>query len=156
MFARAALLFGLWVVIAGTDPAGLVVGALTALAGAWVSRRLLPGGGLRVRPFALLSLVLRFFVQSILAGLDVARRAFDPALPIRPGIITWRCTLPPGPARDGFLALSSLMPGTLPARCDDDGTVQLHCLERRGPAAAAMAAEEARFAHAFGLDRRDG
>ena len=58
------------------------------------------------------------------------------------------------PLDAAYSALSSLLPGTLPARCDDDGTIHLHCLDLGTPAAAtaAMAAEEARFARAFRLD----
>jgi multicomponent Na+:H+ antiporter subunit E len=65
-----------------------------------------------------------------MAGVDVARRALDPRLPLRPGFVTYAPRLPPGGARDAFCALASLMPGTLPADTNEDGTLLVHCLDR--------------------------
>ena len=87
-----------------------------------------------------------------MAGVDVARRALDPRLPLRPGFVTYAPRLPPGSARDGFCALASLMPGTLPVGTNEDGTLLVHCLDIGQPAAAQLAAEEAVFMRAV----RDG
>jgi multicomponent Na+:H+ antiporter subunit E len=143
---RAALFFGLWLVIAG--PAGLVVGALAALAAAWVSLRLLPPGMVFGSPGAALRLLLRVVTQSVVAGIDIARRVFDPRLPLQPGMITYATRLPPGALRDGFTALSSLAPGALPAGLAGEGRLAVHALDTRMKVAEDLATSEALFARA--------
>ena len=124
-------------------------------AATWTSLRLLPPGRWRVSPLGLARLALRFPRQSVMAGVDVARRALDPRLPLRPGFVTYRRGLPPGPARDAFCALASLLPGTLPVGTNEDGTLLVHCLDVEQPVAAQLAAEEALFVRALG-GCRDG
>jgi multicomponent Na+:H+ antiporter subunit E len=130
--------------------ADLPVGAAAAAAAAWTSLRLLPPGGSRVRPIALAALVLRLLRQSIVSGTDVARRALDPSLPLRPGFIAYPLRLPDGGARGAFCALSSLMPGTLPAGTDSNGALLVHCLDVSQPVSRALAMEEALFMRAAG------
>jgi multicomponent Na+:H+ antiporter subunit E len=153
---RGAVLMAMWVVIGGVGPWHLLVGVPSVALATRASLRLLPPQPGWARPLALLVLLLRFCGQSVLAGVDVARRAFHPALPLRPGFATFRGTLPAGAARDGFLAWSSLMPGTLPAGVDSTGAVSVHCFDIGSPAATAMAAEEERFVHALGMERIHG
>jgi multicomponent Na+:H+ antiporter subunit E len=145
----------LWLVLAGTwAGAGiidLVVGAPTAAAAAWVSLRLLPPGTWRPRPVTLARLVARFFSQSALAGADVAWRALDPALPLRPGLLRCPMRLAPGAARSAFCAYSSLLPGTLVAG-SEPGALQVHCLDIGQDVPAQMRAEEAAFRAAAGGD----
>jgi multicomponent Na+:H+ antiporter subunit E len=147
--ARGASLFGLSVVLMGPAPADLVVGALTAAAATWVSLRLLPAESLRVRPIALPGLALRFGWQSVRAGLDVARRALAPKVSLNPGFVSYRVGFPPGPARNAFAALTSLLPGTVPAG-DDRGAILYHCLDVDQPVLEELAAEEAVLARALG------
>jgi multicomponent Na+:H+ antiporter subunit E len=149
---RAVALMGLWVVFGGVGSAHLLVGLPAVAAATMASLRLLPPQPVRPRPLALAALLPRFCAQSVLAGLQVARLAFHPAMPLRPGFAIFRGILPAGPGRDGFLAWSSLMPGTLPAGQSGDGAVSVHCLDIGSPAAPSMAAEEERFAHALGLE----
>jgi multicomponent Na+:H+ antiporter subunit E len=153
---RAVALMGLWVVIGGVGPAHLLVGIPAVAAATMASLRCCRRSQLRPHPLALLALLPRFCAQSLLAGLQVARLAFHPAMPLRPGFAIFRGTLPAGPGRDGFLTWSSLMPGTLPAGQDGDGAVSVHCLDIGSPAATSMAAEEERFAHALGLETPHG
>ena len=84
---RVAAFLGLWLIVSDTDPVDLPVGIGAAVAAAWTSLRLLPPGGGRPSPAALSLLTLRFLHQSIVAGADVARRALDPRLPLRPGFV---------------------------------------------------------------------
>ena len=93
---RAAIFFAFWLILSGTKPADLVVGALAAIAATWVSLRLLPAGEWSLGVVALARLVLRFPLQSIAAGIDVARRAFHRRLPLRPGFVVYRSRLPAG------------------------------------------------------------
>jgi multicomponent Na+:H+ antiporter subunit E len=155
VLARAAALLGFWLLLIGAAPDDLAVGAPTALAAAWASDRLLPPGARRVRPGALAALALRLAGESLVAGADVARRALSPRLPLRPGFVSHPLRLAPGPARDAFCALTSLLPGTVPAGSDARGALQVHCLDVAQPVAARLADDEARFARALG-ERLDG
>ena len=67
----------------------------TAVIAAWMSLQLLPPGELALRPVQALALFLRFLWQSVVAGVSVARIALTPVMPLRPGIIAYRTTLPP-------------------------------------------------------------
>ncbi len=143
--------FALWLALgAGTALPDLLMGALAAALAARASLRLLPPGGARLRPLAALSLAARTLRDSLLAGLDIAARAFDPRLPLRPGIVAVPLATPPGPGRDAFRLLSSLQPGTLPAGADAQGRLLVHALDTALPVAAEARATEARFAAAAG------
>jgi multicomponent Na+:H+ antiporter subunit E len=147
---RALGFFVLWLVLAGFSPGDLPA-AVVAVAGAtWTSLRLLPPGGSRLSPLGIARLALRFPRQSLTAGIDVARRAFDPRLPLRSGFVTVSPRLPPGTQRDAFCAFASLLPGTLPVDANDDGTLLIHCLDIGQPVVAQMAADEDVFARALG------
>ena len=124
-------------------------------AATWVSLRLVPPGGLRPSVTALSALAFRFFRQSIVAGGDVAWRALDPRMPLRPGLITYTTGLPPGPARNVFLTLMSLLPGSLPAWQGAEGEITVHCLVVGQPVAAQMAEEEMRLVSALGISYND-
>ena len=77
--ARFLGLASLWIVlIRSVQPADLAVGALSAAAATWVSLRLLPPDAGRVKLAALVARGPRFLWQSVLAGIDVARRALSP------------------------------------------------------------------------------
>ena len=159
-FAAAAVIrwggfLCLWLVIFGARVPDLWVGAAAAAAATWASLRLLPPGAARLRPAALARLVSRFFSRSVVAGVDVAQRALDPALPLRPGVVLCPTRLPAGPARDAFCAMASLQPGTLPAGSDQAGALLVHCLDVEQDVAAQMAEEEATFFAVLGR-RSDG
>jgi multicomponent Na+:H+ antiporter subunit E len=153
---RAAIFFVFWLIFSGTKPADFVVGALTAIAATWVSLLLLPVGQWRLSPVALARLVLRFPLQSITAGIDVARRAFDPRLPLRPGFVIYRSRLPSGTARNAFTTLTSLLPGTLPCGSDDRGGMVIHCLDVDQPVIEQLGAEEVLLLEIMGGGRSDG
>lgn len=147
---RAAIFIGFWLMISGRALADLPIGLAAAAAATWTSLRLLPPGESRIRPLALARLALRFVRQSAIAGFDVACRALDPKLPLRPGFVAYPLHIPPGEARNAFCAFSSLLPGTLPAGAGDNGALIIHCLDVSQPVAANLAAEEALFMRAAG------
>ena len=156
--ARAALLrgagfFGFWLLLARPSAcawADLAVGLLAAALATWASLQLLAPGPSRLRYGALLRLVARFLWQSLVAGLDVARRVFDPRLPIKPGYLAYPVRIPDGPRRAAFGAFTSLMPGTLPVGTDPDGSLVYHCLDLDQPIASSLARDEARVAEVQG------
>jgi multicomponent Na+:H+ antiporter subunit E len=138
---RTAGFLSFWVILAGVDPVDLVVGVFAAALATWTSLRLLPPGQWRFRPLALSQLALRFLYQSIVAGMDVARRALDPRLPLRPGFVLYPVRFAPGAARNAFASLTSLLPGTVPAR-EEGGQLMYHCLDVDQPVVSSLAAEE--------------
>ena len=154
---RAVALLALWLVlVGGPDPADRPAGIVALAAATWASLRLLPPRGARLSPIALACLVSRFARQSIVAGVDIAWRALDPQLPLRPGFVIYSAQLPPGPALNAFCALTSLAPGTLPAGPDDSGAFVVHCLDVRQPVASHLAADEELLTRALGHGRDDG
>ena len=152
--ARGAALLALWIVLIGAKPVDLLCGLVTAVAAAWVSLRLMPAGSVGIGVGAL-TLVPRFLWQSLVAGLDVARRAFDPRLPLQPGFVAYRVGIAPGSARNVFTTLTSLLPGTVPAG-DEDGAILYHCLDVGQPVATQLAEEEAALARVLGGSSRHG
>jgi len=153
---RATSFFVLWIMLTSGNPADLGAGAVAALAATWASLSLLPSDTSRVRPAALVRLALRFLRQSVVAGIDVARRALDPRLPLRPGFVVYPAGLPHGPARNMFTTLMSLLPGTVPTGSDERGGLLIHCLDTGQPVAAQLTTEEEVFARVIAETRSGG
>ncbi|MBZ9935531.1 Na+/H+ antiporter subunit E [Mesorhizobium sp. BR1-1-16] len=142
---RFALFLLLWCALKGISPTDIVVGIAAALAATVANLRLMPQGTHPLDIAALVRYTGRFLKQSLLAGIDVARRAFDPALPLATGLVTFRPSLGRGFARDLFTTISSMMPGTLPVGEDGKDGLVVHCLDIRQPVAVDMARDEARL-----------
>jgi multicomponent Na+:H+ antiporter subunit E len=153
---RALLYFALWIVVdQSAKPANLVVGVLASAAATWASLKLLPPASGRVLLGQLLLLLPRFLWQSLVAGTDVARRAFAPRLRLQPGFVDYPVGLPRGSARNAFELIASLMPGSLPSGETKD-TIKFHCLDTRQPVVEQLAAEERAYARALLPGPRDG
>jgi len=151
---RWAAFLAVWTVLGGNQPATFLAGIAASGLATRLSFQLLPRAGLPFRPVALARFLARFAVQTVQGGVDVARRAFDPALPVQPGFILHPTHLGPGIALDSFRALSSLQPGTVPVGLTADGAMAVHCLDTEAPVAAQMAQDEARFRAAFDAGTR--
>jgi multicomponent Na+:H+ antiporter subunit E len=149
---RATLLLAFWLMISGWGLADLPVGLAAAAGATWVSLRLLPPKRSRLRFASLAALLANFFRQSVVSGADVAWRAFNPTLKLKPGLVACPLRLPAGGQRNAFCALSSLMPGTLPTGTNEQGALLVHCLDTSQPVAANLTAEELLFMRAFGGD----
>lgn len=142
----------LWVVLIGVEPLDFAVGVPTAALAAWASLRLLPPGTPGLRITAALALVPRFLWQSVVAGIDVARRALAPGVSLKPGFATFAVGLPRGPLRNWFATISSLMPGTVPV-ADVRDALEYHCLDVSQPVVDQLRAEEQAWAPALGGTR---
>jgi multicomponent Na+:H+ antiporter subunit E len=153
---RAFGFVAFWVMLTGGNPADFGAGAVAAVAATWASLRLLPPRTSRLRSAALAELALRFLHQSVIAGLDIARRALDPRLPLRPGFVIYPVGFPPGPARNMFTTLMSLLPGTVPTGSDEHRGVLIHCLDVEQPVIRQLAAEEDVFARVIAEAPRYG
>ena len=131
--ARTVGFFGFWAILAGLDIADVMVGIPASVMAAWVSLRLLPPGQWRLRPFALAQLLLRFLRQSVAAGIDVAWRALDPRLPLRPGFVAYQPQLPQGAGAKCVLHHDEPAAGHAPVRLRRKRRSR-HPLPRRQPA----------------------
>ena len=153
---RALLYFGIWIVIdQSAKPANLAFGVLATVAATWASLKLLPPHCGRVRLGVLLLLLPRFLWQSLVAGIDVARRAFSPRLPLQPGFVEYPVSLPRGAARNAFEAISSLLPGSVPVG-ETETHIEYHALDLSQPVAEQLASEERAFAKALVPGQRHG
>ncbi len=153
---RLLFFFCLWTVVSGFTAADAVVGAVTAFGAAWVSVLLLPCWSRRIDLFAWVKLLARVPGQALVSGADVARRALDPALPLRPGFKTLTTALPEGTAENTFAAFAALQPGSVPVRKEKPGAFDIHCLDVEAPIAETLAREETRLREAFALERHEG
>jgi len=153
---RGAAFFLLWMLLMqSTKPSDLMVGLLTCVAACWVSLRLLPPscGCLHFRQ--LLALLPHFVWESVLAGVDVARRSLHPRLPLSPGFVTCSLSFPPGFARNTFATITSLLPGSVPAD-EADGALVYHCLDDTTPVVEQLWQEERLLAKALVAGQRHG
>lgn len=153
ILGRAALFFGIWLVLSTPDlgalhldplaaTADLTMAVLAAAIATWVSLWALAPGPRAWRLGGLLALIGRFLAQSVLGGIDVARRAFHPRLPPRPGYIVFTTRLRSGRQRAVFETLTSATPGAIAAGTDAEGRVVYHCLDTRLPIAEGLARDE--------------
>lgn len=153
---RGLLYFAVWIVVdQSAKPANLVVGVLASAAATWASLKLLPPASGRVHVGLLLLLLPRFLWQSLVAGIDVARRSFAPQLRLHPGFVDYPVGLPRGSARNAFELVASLMPGSVPSD-ETQSTIEFHCLDTRQPVVEQLAAEERAYARALQPGQRDG
>lgn len=140
-----------WLVLAGSGDEALAVGAVLVPLALVLSLRLLPAG-VPVRIGSMLRQVPHFVVQSVVGGVDVARRAFAPSLPLNPGWIEIRVNLPQG-GRVGLGSALSLMPGTLSAGSSHD-LLLVHVLDRDRHVESAIREAERRLRLTIGASDR--
>lgn len=121
----------LWWVLTGGDRHSWLIGGLTVGLALLVSiTSPAPPTRLRFSLVGLLRFIPYFLLQSLSGGIDVARRAFSPRLPLDPALIHYPLQLPPGGARIFLLNTVSLLPGTLSADLIDD-TLTVHLLDQQ-------------------------
>jgi multicomponent Na+:H+ antiporter subunit E len=145
---RIALFALLWWILTEGAIHSWRVGVPVVVFAALASVRLLPrvhwslSGILYFIPF--------FLWHSLRGGVDVARRALHPRLPISPGLIEYRWQLPTGLPRVFMANTVSLLPGTLSAELGEE-FLHVHVLDRSGAFASELMVIEARVARLFGL-----
>jgi len=136
--------FLIWLALIGTAAKDMPFGLLAAAAATWASDRLWPPDS-KLSATGLLLFLLRFLAQSVIAGLDIARRAMAPRIRMKPGLVDYRATIPAGLAQGALCAVMSLQPGKLPVSCRAGGEMRVHCLDADAPVTAELAADEAAF-----------
>jgi multicomponent Na+:H+ antiporter subunit E len=111
------ILFGLWVMLAGTDKDELIAGGITAfLVSLFFSGRASALGDIRLNPKSLVYMVIYIFVflrELIKSNFDVAGRVISPSLPIHPGIVKVKTKLKSKLGRTILANSITLTPGTM-------------------------------------------
>lgn len=150
--SRALMFIVLWTSLSGGVMDGWAYGAAATLLAAWLSLRLYPPGQPRVRAWRAAVFAPMLLARGFLGGLDVARRALDPRLPIRPGWMVLRLRHGCVPANVLLGGVISILPGSLAAG-PQDGAMNVHLLNLYAESAASdsLAREEKRVHWLFGL-----
>ncbi|MBN2839738.1 MAG: Na+/H+ antiporter subunit E [Coriobacteriia bacterium] len=149
LLVRAGALAFTWWVLTGGDRASLGFGIPVSLAAAVLSLPLAPprSTGLRlagVPPFG-----VYFITRSIAGGMDVARRALAPSMPIDPALVEYHISLTGTAPRVIFANTISLLPGTLSARIDGDALL-VHALDGSGSIPTELRELESKVGALFG------
>ncbi|MFU8804134.1 MAG: Na+/H+ antiporter subunit E [Bradymonadaceae bacterium] len=127
---RLAMMSVGWVVLTGGDLSSWTIGVPTVLLTTALSMSLVRPGQSRWHPGALMRFVPFFVGRTISGGVDVARRAFAPSLPIDPALLPYPLRLPPQSAATIFFVnIISLLPGTLCAEIKGDELL-VHVVDR--------------------------
>jgi len=146
---RLVLFALVWLVLVGTDPVSWVIGVPAVLFATVAAARLSRLVGTDPRPLPLLGFVPFFLWESILGGIDVARRVLGPKLLIDPALVSYRPRIKEPAALVAFLDTLSLLPGTLSADFRDD-ILYVHTLEASPSVLAGITHLEQRIARLFG------
>jgi len=145
----------LWWLLTQGQGFNSVFGPLAAL-GAALSTLFLPvSRPFRLRISALPAFSLYFLRTSIAGGVDVARRALSPAMPLKPGFVGFTTTLPHGAALTFFMAVISLLPGTLSVRLQGR-LLTVHVLDTRLPIKASLSDLQDHVTRVFIMAQRPG
>jgi multicomponent Na+:H+ antiporter subunit E len=151
---RGAAFFLLWMLLMqSTKPSDLVVGLLACVGATWTSLRLMPPASGCVNFGKLLTLLPHLLSESVLAGVDVARRALLPQMRLSPGFVACPLSFPPGFARNTFATITSLLPGSVSAG-EAAGELVYHCLDDTTPVVEQIWKEERLLARALVAGRR--
>ncbi len=140
----------LWKICTGYDPSSWILGIPAAGLFTWFSLTQAESN-YRIRFRALPAFLVYFLSQSVLTGLDVAKRALHPEREINPGFCTYPARLPPGSPRALFANMISLLPGTLSWSLVD-GVHKVHLLSGHPMILEELAILESRVGKLFGLD----
>lgn len=127
-FVLLGALGGLWWLLSNGETSSWLVGIPVVSAAAWASHRLGPVrfGGMS---WSGLARYVAFFAwESVLGGIDVARRVITPRMRISPGFASYQIRLRQESARLLFANSVSLMPGTLAADLRGD-FLEIHALD---------------------------
>jgi len=127
-FVRWFLLFlGLWLIFSGAQ--GWAFGTAASLAAAAIAYRL-PMRWPALRITRLPACLGFFFIQLLVGGWDVARRALHPKMPIDPAWELYQCRSENPKVHLLLSALVGLMPGTLSSHFEQ-GQLHIHTLDRQ-------------------------
>jgi multicomponent Na+:H+ antiporter subunit E len=149
LVSRALVFTVLWVLLSknGWQDWPLAVAVVAAATAS--SLALWPAGERVWRWRPLLGFAPFFLRESLVGGVDVARRAFSPRMPLQPELREIPLRLRGEGARVFFAWTVSLLPGTASVRLGED-RLRIHVLDARLPSGRKVRELEDRVAALFG------
>lgn len=152
VLSRALVLTAAWWVLAEGRVDSPGIAALTIVLAVATSMALSRQARYGLSWPAALAFAAFFLVESVKAGVQVARIALRPRLVLDPALVRVPLTLPPGLPQVLLMNTLTLLPGTLSVRVDG-ASLCLHVLDRRQPVEASVRAAEARIARMLEIGR---
>lgn len=138
----------LWWALTEGDTYNLWFGVFVVIVATLASLFLQPVTGFR--PWYLGGVLVFFVRESISGGVDVARRAFAPAMPINPGFTEVVLRLPEGPQRVFLTNLLNITPGTVSVELLPE-SLRIHMLDTDMPIEEKVREMEQLMAKLFSL-----
>ena len=126
MFLRLVLFALIWWVLTDGSLTSWALGAPVVLFATLISVLLMPSSSWSLR--GVIRFIPYFLWHSMRGGVDVARRAMHPQMPVSPALIDYRFRLPPGLSRVFMADTVSLLPGTLSVELSDE-MLRIHVLD---------------------------
>lgn len=145
---RLTIFVLLWLVLTGAAPESLPYGVFAVAAATLLSLRLYPAKSPSVVAWRVARLLPRLLIQGFLGGIDVARRAFDPRLPVASGWMRFPLASRHDSANVLLGGVISILPGTLAAG-PGDGVMEVHALNLPDLSSAGLTADERRILDLF-------
>jgi multicomponent Na+:H+ antiporter subunit E len=127
VLTRGGLFLFIWWILAEGAARSWLIGIPAVMLALTASIMLVPPMHFRWMEFV--KFLPFFFFNSLLGGVDVARRAFHPRLPIDPDLIHYHSHLPPGLPQVFMTLIVNLLPGTLGAELEE-GLMKVHVLDK--------------------------
>jgi len=144
--SRTLIFFLIWWVLTDGVIASLWIGIPAIALAVITSIQLLPPT--RFNGYQFLFFIPFFLKHSLQGGIDVAWRAFHPAMPIAPDLIEYKTQLPSG-LPQVFMAITlNLLPGTLSVTIKNK-VIKVHVLDKQSAYLAEIEAVEQRIARLF-------
>jgi multicomponent Na+:H+ antiporter subunit E len=123
---RIVLFAALWWILTDGAMDSWLIGAPVVLFAAWLSLALWAAPPLSLSGLA--KFAPWFAWQSLVGATDVAMRALQPRMPLRPGVVRHTLRLPPGAPRVALANVVSMLAGTLSIDLEDEELV-IHALD---------------------------
>ncbi len=147
-FTRALFFVLIWWILTDGAVDSWLIGVPIVLITTLVSLVLLPPIALSLR--GIINFIPFFVWHSLRGGVDVARRAMHPQLPISPTSINYKFRLQSGLAKVFMANTVSLLPGTLSVVLDKE-CLRVHVLDKSSAFAEELKVLEVQVAGVFGL-----
>lgn len=146
ILSRAALFSAIWWILAGASPSSWWAGVPAIVLALVLSFVFFPEKQVVWRNIP--RFIPNFLLRSLQGGVDVASRAFHPAMPIAPALVEYPLRLSPGLPQVFMANTVSLLPGTLSATIEGN-VLTIHVLNSRGDIQAELRKVEDEVARLF-------